>query len=510
VEPLLSSTLLLSALLGGFPSAPPQTPVTPARCVGLLCLSARPAEPREAPILSIRQAPGQVAAPLVDGRACPGCPKRRLGHAFIQATIINGFYELANLIRGQDTAKITPSTWWLNMKRGWEWDLDDFVVNQIGHPYQGNNYYTAGRANGLNFWESSALTAFGSGTWEFFGETNQASLNDLINTTLGGIALGEMFYRTSWLIRNTQKTGKARLWSEIGATVADPIGGINRFISGDSARVVEKPRDVVPSALGSTIVAGALWRGSNHETINSAGFGFLETEVLYGDPTTGRSRTPYDAFGLRLDIGGGSALSEARVRGRLIGQPYKGGAVQLNVAQAYQFNSNTAYRFGAQAFEVNLSFVKNFSSTVSMWTAGWGGVTVLGAVDSLPPGATPGEPPPEEPTDPDAGQGVSTGPRFYDYGPGTNFGGLFFLRHGARPFLLFSYEAHHLYIVDGIRANHLLQRMRLDLRAPLKGRVGIGGAAEFFDRRTYYQTEGVAAGKFRFPQVRLYLTWSAS
>jgi hypothetical protein len=55
-----------------------------------------------------------------------------------------------------------------------------------------------------------------------------------------------------------------------------------------------------------------------------------------------------------------------------------------------------------------------------------------------------------------------------------------------------------------------LQRGRVDVRVPLKGKVGIGAAAEFFDRRTYYQTEGVPAGKFRFPQVRLYLTWSAS
>src|SRR5436190_18430863 len=78
-----------------------------------------------------------------EGRPCPGCPRRRVGASLLQATIINGFYELANLIRGQDTAKITPKTWWTNMKRGWEWDLDDFVVNQIGHPYQGNNYFNA-------------------------------------------------------------------------------------------------------------------------------------------------------------------------------------------------------------------------------------------------------------------------------------------------------------------------------------------------------------------------------
>jgi hypothetical protein len=83
-----------------------------------------------------------------------------------------------------------------------------FHGQPVRHPYQGNNYFTAGRANGLDFWESSALTAFGSATWEFFGETARPSLNDFVNTTLGGIALGEMFHRTAWLVRNTHATGK--------------------------------------------------------------------------------------------------------------------------------------------------------------------------------------------------------------------------------------------------------------------------------------------------------------
>jgi hypothetical protein len=83
------------------------------------------------------------------------------------------------------------------MENGWVWDLDDFVVNQIGHPYQGSNYYNAGRANGLSFYESAAMAAFGSATWEFFGETNKASLNDYINTTLGGIAIGEALHRVA-------------------------------------------------------------------------------------------------------------------------------------------------------------------------------------------------------------------------------------------------------------------------------------------------------------------------
>ena len=152
-----------------------------------------------------------------EGRPCDRCPPRRIGTSLLQTTGINVIYGLANLARGQVTARVTPKTWWANMQQRWVWDLDDFTVNQIGHPYQGSNYFNAGRANGLSFYESAAITAFGSGTWEFFGETNHASLNDFINTTLGGITLGEMFHRTGWLIRNTHATGKRRLWSEIGA-----------------------------------------------------------------------------------------------------------------------------------------------------------------------------------------------------------------------------------------------------------------------------------------------------
>ena len=184
---------------------------------------------------------------VAERRACEGCPPRSVGRALFQTTMINVFYEVANLIRGQVTARITPKTWWDNMQQGWVWDLDDFTVNQVGHPYQGNNYFTSGRANGLNFYESAALTAFGSGTWEYFGETNFPSVNDFVNTTLGGIALGEMFYRTAWLVRDTRATGRGRLWREIGATVLDPVTGYNRFRRGDAKRVTDKPADMVPS-----------------------------------------------------------------------------------------------------------------------------------------------------------------------------------------------------------------------------------------------------------------------
>ena len=457
---------------------------------------------------SVAQTPGEPTL-IVERRACEGCPPRSVGKAVFQTTVVNVAYGLANLVRGQVTAKVTPKTWWANMEQGWVWDLDDFTVNQIGHPYQGNNYFNTGRANGLSFYESAAVTAFGSSTWEYFGETNHASLNDFINTTLGGIALGEMFHRTAWLVRDTRATGRGRLWREIGATALDPITGANRFIRGDASRVTDKPADMVPSNLAASSAAGVLWRGTEDNRFTASAQAFVEVDAVYGDPDRGHSRTPYDAFAMKLRFGGGSGLSEARVRGRLLGQPLKNGAVQFSVVQSYDFQKNDAYATGSQSFEGAFGFTQNLSSTTRFWLLGWAGLTVLGAIDSLPVGLT--EVPEEEEEETgDAGQGVSEGPRFYDYGPGSDFGVTAIFSRNNRPFATVFYEGRHLYSLDGVRANHFLQRGRVDLLLPLRGAFGVGVTGEYFDRRTFYQDAVGTRVSYHYPQVRAYFTWGLS
>ena len=460
-------------------------------------------------LFPVAQTPGQPSW-LTERRACEGCPKRSVGRALFQTTMVNVFYELANLARGQVTARITPKTWWDNMEQGWVWDLDDFTVNQIGHPYQGSNYFNTGRANGLSFWESAAVTAFGSATWEYYGETNFPSLNDLINTTLGGIALGEMFHRTAWLVRNTRATGRGRLWSEIGATAIDPVTGVNRFLRGDASRVSDKPADMVPSNMVASGALGVLWRGDEGNEFTATGQPYLEIDAMYGDPLKGHSRTPYDAFAVRLRFGGGAAFSEARVRGRLLGQPFKDDKLYFAVVQSYDYQSNDAYATGSQSVEGSFGFTHNLSSRVSLAVLGWGGLTVLGAIDSLPVGQSE-VPEEEEPEDgEDAGQGVSEGPRFYDYGPGSNFGVTANFSRDNRLFAVAFYEGRHLYSLDGVRANHFLQRGRVDLLLPLRGALGIGFTGEYFDRRTFYQDAARTRARYHYPQVRTYFTWSLS
>jgi hypothetical protein len=177
--------------------------------------------------------------------------------------------------------------------------------------------------------------------------------------------------------------------------------------------------------------------------------------------------------------------------------------MQLSVIQTYNYQNNDAYSTGSQAIDFGIGTTRALSSREKLWVLGWGGVTVLGAVDSLPLGVN-AKPEDQAPT---AGQGVSEGPRYYDYGPGSDFGGLARLTHDGRDVALFFYVGRQIYSLDGVRANHFLQQARVDLLFPLRGSLGLGSSFEYFDRRTFYQDEARTVSKYHYPQVRAYLTW---
>ena len=142
--------------------------------------------------------------------------------------------------------------------------------------------------------------------------------------------------------------------------------------------------------------------------------------------------------------------------------------------------------------------------------AGWlGGATVLGAVDSLPLGVTEG-PGGGGGRRRIAGQGVSEGPRDYDYGPGGNFAPPRSSPVTGARWRCFIYEGRHLFSLDGVRANHFLQRTRVDLLLPLRGSLGFGASGEYFKRHTYYQDATHTELEYHYPQVRAYFTWRLS
>jgi hypothetical protein len=430
-----------------------------------------------------------------DPRDCLGCPKRRLLAPYLGSVGLNVMYNGINHLRGHHTARVGFNSWWHNLKHGFEWDDNPWLVNQIGHPYQGNNYYTAGRANGLTFWEASSVAAFGSASWEFFAENNRASLNDLVNTTLGGIAVGEVLYRVAWLVRNPAQDGKGRRKRELIAMGIDPMTGLTRLLSGDMMRVSETPASLIPSSVSTRGTAGVLWQGSNAHEARSTVRPFVDMDFFYGDVRTGRSRVPYGAFTAQLTAGGGAAVSHAAIRGRLYSRPFgDNDAYQLTLFQTFDFIMNRAYDFGAQGFEAEIATTRSRAGPSALRLAATFGANALAAVDSLLP------PPPGAVLDPD-----QLDRRRYDYGPGARYGAFIEYHRAGRPVAAISYRGYQISVVDGARSNHVLQRLHLDAQVPVSRRLALGGAAEFFYRKVYVWPIGTRTDES--PQFRIYLAW---
>ena len=132
----------------------------------------------------------------------------------------------------QEWANISGESISENFKKGFTWDGDSFVMNQFLHPYHGSAYFNAARSNGLSFWESAPYALGGSLMWEYAMEIERPSYNDLLNTTLSGIMLGEITFRLSNLLIDESTSGLERFAREFTSTLIDPVKGFNRLLQG--------------------------------------------------------------------------------------------------------------------------------------------------------------------------------------------------------------------------------------------------------------------------------------
>ena len=414
---------------------------------------------------------------------------------------MNVVFNLANRLRTpNDEFKVSLSSWWENLRYGFEWDFNSFSINQFGHPYQGSLYFNAGRANGLSFWESAPIAALGSATWEYFGEKNHASINDFVTTTMGGIALGEMFHRAGWLVRDARESGGKRRTKEILAMLVDPITGANRFLNGDASRVSENPAGLKPTSTVGDFEAGVQWNGEpNSRAVNSAGKPYLGINLGYNDIFSSPSRLPFDAFNVTLRVGGGSGISEAAVRGRLYGR-FFGDAqnpqpTEFLVLQAYDYQSNGIFDYGGQSVVLGMSRLFRLSDSVRLAAFGVGGPIVLGAITSplVDTNAVPAE-------------GEEAVKRTYDFGPGVEVAAGAALRVRGFPVIRFSFGGFLIRStssVEGVGAQHYAQFVRVDVLAPLWRQLRLGFSTDYFTRSVYYRD---APDVYQtLPQFRVYL-----
>jgi hypothetical protein len=208
-------------------------------------------------------------------------------------------------------------------RRPWFFDVDSFVINQFGHPYQGSLAFTAARSAGLSFWWAAIYPFMASLTWELAFEIDAPSYNDQITTPVGGVFLGEVLHRSALLFLRDHTAPK---WARVlGAFLIEPVGQLNRTMLGGE----QDPNDVEDDPHYFALLAGGVNLGSAYRDPNT--FDVIKsvspqanvqgrlTYGIPGDPTF-HYGTPFSHFDLDFNVSfPGTPVTSLFMRGLLYG-----------------------------------------------------------------------------------------------------------------------------------------------------------------------------------------------
>lgn len=104
-------------------------------------------------------------------------------------------------------------------------DKDDWPINYIGHPVAGAYYYNAVRSQNATWWQSFLFSTAQSFIWEYVieGCAEQPSIQDLIVTPIGGMALGEPAHLATMAMRRNGFT----FFEKVVTFIINPMFVIN-------------------------------------------------------------------------------------------------------------------------------------------------------------------------------------------------------------------------------------------------------------------------------------------
>ena len=255
--------------------------------------------------------------------------KKRPWQALAEVTAVNvGVQLFDRYVTREEFAQTTLRSIRRNFERGMVWDNDLFNTNMFMHPYHGNLYFNAARTNGLTFWESAPYSLLGSAMWEFFGETEPPAINDIIATTCGGRALGEMTHRLSLTILDDRSRGFTRFLREAAATIINPIQGIHRIVTGDAWHVKNRNyryHDFRETPIESSVSVGWRYLADDGALFRGLHAPYVNLTLAYGTPVDGEKHTsPFDFFDIETNLafgGGQPPVNTLSILGRLWSTP---------------------------------------------------------------------------------------------------------------------------------------------------------------------------------------------
>lgn len=261
-----------------------------------------------------------------------------------------------------------------NFKHAFVWDNDKFSTNLFAHPYHGNLYFNAARSNGLSFWQSAPYSVAGSLMWEFFGEKDPPTINDLFATSMGGMAIGEVFHRISELALDDRARGFHRFLREMVATVINPMGGFNRIIDGDAWRVRSTHNryyDPNTLPLDFSISVGTRYLSDDGALFRGEANPYVTFYLEYGDPLGRDFHAPYDYFTLETSFGLSSnqpLVNRLHILGRLWSRRIESekATTEWGIYQHFNYYDSKPVEDGTQLTPYRISEAASFGPGVIM------------------------------------------------------------------------------------------------------------------------------------------------
>ncbi len=260
--------------------------------------------------------------------------------------LVNGIFHLTGrYLLKEGFSKTTMNSIRQNLKSGFIWDDDKFFYNLFGHSFQGGLYFNTARCNGMSFAQSAPYALAGALFWEYFGEAEQQSVNDVITTAMAGTLYGEITYRMSKTIVNNRERGPKRFLREAVNAVVNPVDGFHRLVSGKAWRVrgttAEGEEEAPQENTSCHLEAGVRCLASHSQSGKRLWQPFLSFAMEYGETTDGeRHFHPYDAFSAEGTFAFGHRqhiLSDLSLTGRICSTPASIGRTTRGEWGFYQF-----------------------------------------------------------------------------------------------------------------------------------------------------------------------------
>ena len=459
-------------------------PVTVSLILVILLASSLPATaqsvPAEDAACEAGPPPPALEAPAPESKFLP---------AFLEVTAFNVIPNLWNRwVRGKE--HVTLDSWKKNLQRGFAYDPDKFTTNQLSHPQQGGLYYAAARSNGWNLWESALFTAYGSLTWEYFGETTRPSTNDLIVTTLGGISSGETSYRLSDLVFDNTATGFRRFLHELAGLAISPGRVLDRLTTGEAWRVAPNSGAERPEWLDFDLEGGWIHvesaRKADEAVVRDRVT--LPMDLNYGDPFEKDLGKPFSTFHLEAEFTNGKQfVSRVQTEGLLAGRRLDGtGPERTVVGASFIFDYlNVDLEFSQQALAFGV----------------WSRIPLGRGWDVLPRAALLGSFAAVQTSE----DSVTTTFRNYDYGIGGGVRAGARLRHASRDVLRVALDDVFLLTANGPTRWNEVRIAQADARVPITRTFSL--SAEY----TYHMHRNVLPAETQIRtsrQVRATVVWS--